>query len=64
MKVTDQYEAKLDIWAREGKVYPLPKAVGIPAFRPQKFSSHAEFNAWKRLLRDAIADQGGLTWTR
>ena len=64
MKITDDYDAKLEIWARERKVYPLPKVQGLPRFHPQKFSSYAEFNAWKRGLLDEIALRGGVTWTK
>jgi hypothetical protein len=64
VKATDDYRAKLDIWAREGKVSPLPKAVGIPRFRAKKFRSHQEMNAWKRQLLAEIAANGRLQWTK
>jgi hypothetical protein len=64
MKITDDYEAKLALWAKECRVVPLPRADGIPKFSSRKFSSWEAFNAWKRQLRDQIAAQGGLRWTR
>ena len=63
-KSTDNYEAKLDIWAREGKVCPLPKATGLPRFGARRFGSYREMNAWKRQLLDRIAAQGGVRWTK
>ena len=64
MKVTDDYEAKYGLWAREAKVYALPKAIGIPRFKSRKFSSYEEFNAWKRDIFDQIASTGGVRWTK
>ncbi|OGV63514.1 MAG: hypothetical protein A2498_06965 [Lentisphaerae bacterium RIFOXYC12_FULL_60_16] len=60
----DQYEAKYELWAREQKVYALPKAHGLPPFKPQKFDSYEAFNRWKRAYLDEIASRGGVTWTR
>ena len=62
MKYTDDYEAKLKIWAREQRVVPLPAFTGVPRFGAKKFSSYAEFNAWKRELLLQIAANGGLRW--
>jgi hypothetical protein len=64
MKFTDDYDAKLEIWAREGKVHPLPRAVGLPRFGARRFNSHEEMNAWKRDLLDEIASNGGVQWTK
>ena len=64
MKATDNYSAKLDLWAREATVWPLPKAVGIPTFSARKFRSYRELNAWKRKLLAEIARNGGVQWTR
>lgn len=63
MKITDDYDAKLKIWAREGKVHRLPKVHGLPPFSPKKFSSYAEMNEWKKEYLAQIAAQGGVTWT-
>ena len=64
MKIADNYDAKLEIWARESKVYPLPRATGIPRFGSKKFNSYEEFNAWKKELLGRIAASGGVKWTR
>lgn len=64
MKISDDYDAKLTIWAQEAKVYPLPKAVGLPRFGSKRFRSYEEMNAWKRDYLDAIARQGGVQWTK
>ena len=62
MKITDDYQAKLKIWAKESRIYPLPKAVGIPRFTCRRFSSGSEMNAWKKELLAAIARKGGVRW--
>lgn len=56
MKVTDDYKAKIRLWATDPKVEPLP-AVGsaLPRFLPQKFSSHEEMNRWKKDLLAKVA---------
>ena len=64
MKYTDQYAAKLEMWARESKVHPMPKLIGLPRFTPKKFSSYAEMNAWKKGLLEQIAASGGVRWTK
>ena len=65
MKITDDRNAKFDLWAQTDLI---PKAnfipLNIPAFRSRKFSSHEEFNEWKRSLRLRIAEQGGLKWKK
>ncbi|MEI7732060.1 MAG: hypothetical protein WCO56_20975 [Verrucomicrobiota bacterium] len=53
MKVTDDYNAKLRLWAANPQVMPLPPACPLPKFSPQKFSSHKAMNRWKaKLLRE------------
>ena len=64
MKFTDNYKAKLEIWARECKVHPLPAFTGVPRFGAKKFSSYAELNAWKKDLLEQIAASGGVKWTK
>jgi hypothetical protein len=64
LKIADDINAKYEIWAREGKVYPCPRPIGIPRFGARKFSSYEEFNAWKRALIEQIASAGGVRWTR
>lgn len=63
MKATDDYSAKLDFWARHPRLHPLPPVTfRIPGFTSRKFSSYAEFNAWKRevILQRAERRSGGV----
>ena len=55
MKVTDDYHAKVRLWAAHPQVVPLPRGPRLPKFSPQKFKSHEEMNRWKAelLLRAA-----------
>ncbi|MCX8091923.1 MAG: hypothetical protein N3I86_13490 [Verrucomicrobiae bacterium] len=53
MKITDDYNAKIRLWARNRQVIPSPPPVRIPGFKSRRFSSHAEMNAWKeQVLRE------------
>jgi len=63
VKITDDYNAKLKIWAQEARVVAMPSPKGIPTFTCQRFSSGAEMNAWKKELLKKIAKQGGVQWT-
>lgn len=63
MKVRET-RGKLGIWAKEGKVSPVPTADLGVTFRPQKFSSYREMNEWKDRLLDEIARKGGVKWTK
>lgn len=62
MKITDDYKAKLKLWAEERRVCPMPKAVGLPPFKGQKFSSPEEMNRWEKEYLAEIAKQGGVQW--
>ena len=50
MKYTDDYHAKIKIWALESKVIPLPDLPRLPRFSPQRFDSYEALMAWKRKL--------------
>ena len=63
MKRTDDYEAKLAIWARNPRVVPLPKVTGLPRFGCKRFNSYEEMNAWKSEFLVEIARKGGVAWT-
>lgn len=53
MKITDDYKAKIRLWARNPQVIPAPPPVKIPGFKSRRFSSYAEMNAWKeQVLRE------------
>lgn len=62
MKATDDYNAKLDLWAREGRVYAQPKIANLPRFGSKSFSSYEEMNAWKKELLEELQRQGGPKW--
>jgi hypothetical protein len=64
VKRTDDYLAKYELWAREGKVYPLPRILALPRFGSRRFSSYRELNDWKRSLLDEVARTGGVRWTK
>ena len=64
MKITDDYSAKLKIWAASPQITPTPRAVGLPRFGSRKFSSYEEMNAWKRELLSQLAAKGGCQWTK
>jgi hypothetical protein len=57
MKFTDDYKAKIRIWAAEQRVVPLLPGPKVPPFKKQSFSNHAEMNAWKRQLLKKMAEQ-------
>lgn len=64
MKVTDNYRAKLDLWAIEGRAVRMPRIANIPDFGHRRFDSYEELNAWKSHLRDELLGQGAAKWTR
>jgi len=64
MKITDNYNGKLEIWAREGKVVRMPRIANLPKFGCHRFDSYQELNAWKQSLRDRLVEQGGAQWTK
>ncbi|MCK5676457.1 MAG: hypothetical protein KAH99_05530 [Verrucomicrobia bacterium] len=63
MKKVDDYKAKLQIWAADGRVVPMPRAVGFPDFGCRRFSSASEMNVWKKELLAETARRGGVQWT-
>jgi hypothetical protein len=63
MKSTDDYKAKLEIWARNGQVVRMPRIANLPQFGHKRFNSYDELNAWKKSIRDQLAEKGGAQWT-
>jgi hypothetical protein len=55
VKISDDYKAKLRLWARHQVVVPLPPGPPLPKFKCQRFSSHAEMNRWKESLLREVA---------
>ena len=64
MKITDDYQGKFEIWAREGKVVRMPQIANFPRFGHRRFNSYAELNEWKQFLLDEFLKQGGVKWTK
>jgi hypothetical protein len=64
MKITDDYNAKFAIWARETKVHGFPRIANLPRFGSKKFSSYKELNDWKQELLLQLARKGGAKWTK
>jgi hypothetical protein len=56
MKITDDYKAKIRLWAADCRVVPAPPIKLIPGFQSQRFSSHTEMNAWKKLIILKLAE--------
>jgi len=57
MKITDDYKAKIKMWAANPQVVPDSPPKNIPKFRSMKFNSYAEANAWKKELIKQMAQQ-------
>jgi len=55
MKVTDDRNAKVRLWATNPTVAPFPAGPILPKFQPKKFRTHAEMNLWKEAFLLQIA---------
>ena len=55
MKVTDDYRAKIRMWALNPVVVAAPPARQYPQFSAVKFSNHEEMNRWKETYLRRIA---------
>ena len=55
MKISDDYHAKVRLWARQPTVVSLPPAPPLPKFTSRKFRTHEEMNRWKQILLREIA---------
>lgn len=55
MKISDDYHAKIRLWAARPEVVPLPKGPVLPRFKVQRFRNHGEMNLWKAGLLRRIA---------
>jgi len=56
MKITDDYNAKIRLWAQNPRVVPAGCPPKLPKFSKQIFRSHEEMNLWKeRLLKELAA---------
>jgi hypothetical protein len=59
MKITDDYTAKVRLWAQNPIVVPLPQGPAVPRFAAQRFRNYEEMNRWKRDLILRMARQSG-----
>jgi hypothetical protein len=59
MKITDDYQAKIRIWAANPQVAPAPPPTHIPNFKSRRFNSHAEMNEWKKSVLLRLAQAAG-----
>ena len=64
MKISDNYNAKIDLWAREGKVVSIPRIANLPQFGHRRFNSYEELRQWKQTMLDDLAKLGGAVWTK
>ena len=55
MKISDDYQAKVRLWASKPTVVALPSGPPLPKFAAQKFRNHEEMNQWKQSLLRKLA---------
>lgn len=55
VKITDDYQAKVRLWARQPVVATRPSGPPLPKFPAQKFRTHEEMNQWKQALLRELA---------
>jgi hypothetical protein len=62
VKISDDYRAKVRLWAMRPAVVALPPGPTLPGFTAQKFQTHVELNQWKksrlRKLAQSMASHG------
>jgi hypothetical protein len=66
MKCTDDYSAKLRLWAAKPMVARLPELdlSSLPRFGVKRFDSYEALNSWKRGYLIEIARHGGVRWKK
>jgi hypothetical protein len=57
MKISDDYNAKFELWARNPKPQPELPPLPVPKFKSRRFSSYEEMNQWKRELMDQMLEE-------
>jgi hypothetical protein len=48
VKISDDYRAKVRLWAMRPTVVPLPPVAPMPKFTALRFATHEELNQWKQ----------------
>lgn len=56
-KITDDYRAKIRLWAMHPTVLAAPPPPKLPKFGSKKFSDHQAMNRWKKELLGELARQ-------
>lgn len=64
MKITDDYSAKYELWARAGKAVRLPRITNLPRFGHRRFDTYEQLASWKQSLQDELLKMGGAKWTK
>jgi hypothetical protein len=57
MKISDDYDAKFKLWAKNPKPQPELPALAVPKFKSRRFSSYEEMNQWKRELMEQMFEE-------
>jgi hypothetical protein len=55
VKISDDYHAKVRLWARRPTVVALPPGPPLPKFDAQRFRTHEDMNRWKHALLRELA---------
>lgn len=55
VKISDDYRAKVKLWAHRPVVVSLPPGPLLPRFTARKFRTHEEMNRWKQTFLREIA---------
>ena len=64
MKITDDYRAKLRLWARHPRVSSAGSVPDLPYFGCVRFNSYHDMNEWKKEYIRALARRGGYKWKK
>jgi len=64
MKISDDYKAKLRLWAHNPRVSGVGSIADLPHFTCVRFSSYQEMNEWKKEYIRSLARSGGCQWKK
>jgi len=57
VKISDDYRAKVKLWAWQPTVAPLLPGPPLPRFAARRFRTHAEMNQWKQSILREMAQE-------